>query len=201
MASSNIVVCNLSLGHLAITKGIASLTEASKEARACNQFFETSIRETMRDGNWAFCAKFAALALVEADPTEEWAYSYGYPTDCLNFRRILSGTRNDSHQSKVRFKRASIDNVQVILTDKEDAESEFTFYNTNVQQWPDDFVMAASLRLAGYIAPALTGADPFKLGERAMLMYSRQILMAGDNSANEEQPDIEPPSEFESARS
>jgi hypothetical protein len=39
MASSDVEICNLALSHLAIATEIATLTERSKEAQACNRFY------------------------------------------------------------------------------------------------------------------------------------------------------------------
>src|SRR5665648_440114 len=95
--SSATEICNMALGHLASGKEIANLeTERSAEAIACRRFFDSARDAVLRDFSWPFATKIKALSLIEEDPNSEWAYSYRYPTDCLNFRRILSGTRTDT---------------------------------------------------------------------------------------------------------
>jgi hypothetical protein len=54
--------------------------------------------------------------------------------------------------------------------------------------------------LAGYIAPRVTGGDPFKLGERAVRFYDYEISKAESAAINEEQPDQTPESTFITAR-
>lgn len=193
-------ICNLALAHLGISKAIADLTERSKEANLCNQFYESTRDLVLRDFAWPFATKFVTLALVEEDPTDEWSFSYRYPVDCLKFRRILSGLRNDNRQSRVPIKIGQDDAGQLIYCDIEDAEAEYTIQVEDAGKFPPDFVMALSLRLASYIAPALTGGDPFKLGERAYRAYRMEIAAAQGNAGNEEQNEEHPEAEMIRAR-
>jgi hypothetical protein len=141
-----------------------------------------------------------AAALIEEDPNSEWSYSYRYPSDCLKIRRILSGIRNDTAQSRVPYKIARDDSGQLFFADLEDLEIEYTMRVEDVQQFPPDFVMALSFRLAGYVAPRVTGGDPFKMGERAVRFYDYEISKAEAAAINEEQPDQPVESSFITAR-
>lgn len=196
MASST-EICNLALSHLRVSKEIANLeTERSQEAASCRAFYETARDATLRDFAWAFASKIDSLPLVEEDPNDEWAYSYRYPTDCLKIRRILSGNRNDSHQTRQPYKVIQDSAGLLILTDKRDAELEYTIRADDSDRYPADFILAFSFRLAAYIAPRVTAGDPFKLGERALRMYQLEMSMAQASDVNEEQPDVLPESEF-----
>lgn len=199
--ASDTEICNLALSHLRVAKEIANLeTERSQEASACRRFYETARDASLRDFAWAFATKISTLPLVEEDPNDEWAYSYRYPTDCLKIRRILSGDRNDTRDTRVPYKIIQDSSGLLILTDKEDAELEYTIRADDPQRYPADYIMALSFRLAAYIAPRVTGGDPFKLGERAMRMYMLEVGMAQGSDLNEEQPDVTPDSEFIRAR-
>lgn len=198
--ASAIEICNFSLSHLGVGKLIASLNEQSQEARACNLFYESTRDAVLRDAMWPFARRIQSLGLVEEDPNSEWSYSYRYPTNCLYFRRILSGSRNDSRQSRVPYRFAYADDGQLVLTDKEDAEAEWTVKVTNPARYSEDFALALSLRLAGYVAPRLTGGDPHKLGQRALQLYEAEISKARASAFNEEQADEEVDAEFIRAR-
>lgn len=201
MASST-EICNLALSHLGSTKRIANLsTEQSTEAALFRVFYETCLDLVLRDYRWPFASTIAALGLIEDDPNEEWSYSYSYPTDCLEIRRILSGVRNDARDSRVPYKIAYSSAGRILYCDIENAEAEYTIRITDPQLYPPDFIMALSFRLASYAAPALTAGDPFKMGDRAMKMYQYEISKATATSFNEEQPDQDPDSEFIRARS
>jgi hypothetical protein len=194
-------IANLALSHLGIGKTIANIdTERSQEAIACRTFFDLAKEATLRDFAWPFATKFAALALVEEDPTDEWAYSYRYPSDCLMIRRIISGTRNDTRQSQAPYKIGQDESGIILYTDKEDAEAEYTIRVTNNALYPSDFVLAFSFRLASYVAPRLTAGDPFKLGDRAFQRYMMEITAAKSSVVNEEQAEEEVQSEFIRAR-
>lgn len=195
--SSKVQICNLALNHLGSGKSIANIdTEKSQEAYACRTFFDTARDAVLRDFTWPFASKIRSLGLVSESPSDEWDYSYEYPSDCLKARRILSGVRNDDRQSRVPFKIIYGDTQQLIYTDQEDAELEYTVRVTNTERYSPDFVMALSFRLAAYISPRITGGDRFKQGERAFQMYVNEIRQAQASGVNEEQQDELPDSEF-----
>lgn len=197
--SSSTSVSNLALSHLGVSTPIANLeTEKSTAARACRTFYDLTIEATLRDFPWPFCTVFETLALVSTDPTSEWKYAYRYPTDCFKLRRILSGNRNDNRQGRIPYRIGHDDAGRLIYTDQQDAEIEYTYKETRPDRFTPDFTLAASFRLAGYIAPTVTGGDPFKLGERAMRFYVFETTVAQANAVNEQQ-DEEPP-EAESIR-
>lgn len=199
--ASETEIANLALGHLGIGKEIADLdTERSSEAAACRRFYDISRDATLRDFSWPFATKFDDLALIEEDPTTEWAYAYVYPPDCLMIRRILSGTRNDTRQSRVPYKIAQGDSGLVVYTDAEDAVLEYTVKAEDPTIYPADFKMAMAFRLAVYIAPKVTGGDPFKVGERCFAMYNMEITRAKASVINEEQAEEEVDSQFIRAR-
>ena len=195
--ASEIAICNLALSHLGVGKEIANLeTETSQEAAACRRFFATARDNTLRDYPWPFATKIASLALIETEPNDEWGYSYRYPTDCVRLRRILSGNRNDNRQTRVPYKIAQDTSGELLYTDMENAEVEYTVRETDPSRYPSDFAMAFSLRLALYIAPRLTKGDPFKLGDRALSLHEFEIKKAMASAHIEEQSEEEPDSEF-----
>lgn len=199
--TSKTVIANMALSNLGIGKEIGNAdTENSAEARAFRRFFEVARDATLRDFPWSFATKFADLALIETDPTSEWGYSYQYPTDCLQFRRIPSGTRTDSLETAVKYKIARGTAGRIILTDQADAECEYTILVEAIEEWPADFCLALAWRLAIYMAPKITGGDPFKLRESAGKMYSFELALAQNNIGNEEQPDLPPESSFITGR-
>jgi len=197
MASSKTEICNIALSHLGIAKEVANIdTESSAEASACRRFYEMARDETLRDFNWPFATKFAALALVEEDPTDEWSFSYRYPTDCLKVRRVLSGLRNDNRQSRVPYKVGRDDTGILLYCDIEDAEMEYTAVTSGVTFYPVDYVTALSYRIAYYIAPRLTAGDPFNLKNYCMEMYRATVVKAANSAINEEQQEESPESEL-----
>lgn len=201
MASSKTEICNLALSHLGIGSELSNLdSDSGQEATSCRRFYETTRDEVLRDFSWSFTTKFATLALVEEDPTTEWAYSYRVPSDCLMLRRILSGIRNDNRQSRVPFKVAQDASGLLVYTDMEDAVIEYTVRVEDTSLYPPDFTVALSYKLAFYVAPRLTKGDPFGLRKSAMDMYQYTLAKAAANNNNEQQDEEIPQAESIRAR-
>ena len=201
MASSKTVIVNLALSHLGSGKEIADLdTEQSDEASAMRRFYDEARDKALRDFNWPFATKIASLALVETNPNDEWTYSYRYPTDCLNIRRILSGVRTDNRQTRASYKVAKDSAGRIIFTDIDIAKVEYTERVETVEIYPPDFVMALSYLMAMYTAPRVTGGDPFGLGKKSSELYLQELSNARSNAFNEEQVDQPAESELYRAR-
>jgi hypothetical protein len=195
--ASKTAICNMALGHLGVGQAVANVdTERSAEANACRTYYDAALEATLAAFAWPFATKIDDLALVEADPNDEWAYSYQVPSDCLEMRRLLSGIRNDSRDTRVPYRIAHGTTGQVIFTDLENAQAEYTVRVTDTNRFASLFALALSFRLASYIAPKVTSGDPYKLGDRAMRFFDYEVSAAEASAANGEQPDQEPDSEF-----
>lgn len=194
-------IANLALSHLGVGKEIANIeTEQSQEALAMRRFYTIAREATLRDFHWPFANIEIALNLVEENPTASWSFSYRYPTDCIKLKKIWSGIRNDSRQSRVPFKIIRDISGRLIYTDMRNARMEYTFNETDSQRFTPDFVQALSFRLAAYTAPRLTSGDVFKLTELNMKSYFLEITRAQATAVNEEQPDERPDAEWIRAR-
>lgn len=177
----------MALSHLGVSKEVASETEQSKEAAACRRFYDVVIQALLKDYSWPFASKIATLNLIEENPNSEWGYSYRYPSDCLFFRRILSGSRNDTEATRVPYEISQDNAGRIILTDFPDAEGGYTINITDESYFTADFVLAASYRLAAYVAPRITAGDPFGLASKAMQNYILELSRSVANSFNENQ--------------
>lgn len=198
----NTEVANLALLHLAITnKTISNLeTERSTEANVCRMFYSVALENVLRDYSWPFATKFAALALIEENPNEEWLFSYRYPTDCSRIKRMVSAVEEVSATDRITYKIASDSGGRIILANQEQAKIEYVSKIDDPSKMTPDFIMAFSFKLAHYMAPSLTAGDPFKLGERASQNYEIEISQARSNAFNEEQPGSSVESEFTRSR-
>lgn len=195
--ASKTELCNMAISHLGVGKEIANIeTEQSQEASACRRFYDTARDATLRDFPWPFASKIVTLSLISTLTDSEYTYSYRYPSDCVDARRILSGSRNDSRQSRVTYKILKDDAARIIYADLENAELEYTSRVEDPSFYPPDFQLAFSFRLAGLIAPRITKGDPFGLRKSAMDMYDMEISRAKAASINEEQRDELVDSEF-----
>lgn len=199
--ATQISIWNQALSHLGHGKEVAITTENSAEANACRRFYATVRDTVLSEFPWPFTTKIADLALVEEDPTDEWAYSYTYPVDCLMDRRILSGSRNDSRQTRVPYRVvASATGTALIYTDMEDAQLEYTMKADEPTYYPADLRLAMSMLLASMIAPRVTGGDQYKLGPRALQLYDLFMQRVKARAATQGQVDEEVDAEWTRCR-
>jgi hypothetical protein len=192
-------ICNMALTHLASGKEIANLiTEKSAEAQACRRMFWTARDLTLEEFAWPFATQFPILAEVAAQPTVEWNFSYRIPANTIMIRRVLSGLRTDSRQTRVPYKLGSDDQGRLLYCDLSSVQLEITARITNTAFYTPSFCTALSYLLAYMIAPRVTAGDPYGLGPKAAQNYVQAISIARKNAANEEQADQ--PTEAESIR-
>ncbi len=206
MATSLTEICNLTLSHLGSGKEISNITtDRSEEGAALRRFAYVALDQILRDFYWTWATKIVALGEVTSSedddhPTEEWAFQYQLPSDCLRFRKIQSGIRNDVRASRIPYRESYGDSGTVIFTDQADAVAEYTIRVEDVLRYPPDFVMAYSRLLAHYVAPRVTRGDPFQMSAKQFEAYEVTASRAAANSANEEQPDELPETESINAR-
>lgn len=194
-------IVNMAISHLGIGKEVADFdSEKSEEAACARRFYDIALDTILSDADWSFATKIEALALIEAEPNTEWGYSYRYPSECVHFRRVLSGIRNDTQDSVARYKLAQDSAGRIIFTDEEDAQGEYGIRADNPVFYSADFALAFSYLMAGLMAPRLTAGDPYKLGQKAWQMYGALVDVAKARAYNEQRPDEIPDAEFIRAR-
>ena len=106
MTVSETSICNRALAKVGTRSTIASLTEQSNEAKQCNLIYAATRDEVAGMAFWNFTTKTISLALLKsapgtptnptgatqwtpAYPPPPWLYEYAYPTDCLQFRKVV----------------------------------------------------------------------------------------------------------------
>lgn len=218
-------VANLALAHCGVSKPIASLaTEKSLEGQMCRTFMDIARQYVLREFTWFFSKKQIVPALIASQPTPEWLYAYQYPNDALRILRFMSWRlNNDTRQSRVPYtvmQPVAVGLSTLATPPVSYSETsglwlytnwpgtnvslptiiEYIFDNTNVAQWPPDFVLALSYKLASLLVMTLTSGDPQKYKEDIDAEYTSLISNAKADYLNEEQRPEEPQSEFIRAR-
>jgi hypothetical protein len=195
----NTEMCNLALAHISDS---IELTDAendrTKAGRTCRQFYKSSLEQCIREYPWPKFTLTRALSLI-TNPSTEWLYAYRLPVNCLFFRRILSGDRNDAC-GYVPYTIISDPAGDIILTDQANAVGEWSTLIDDPSRWDSDFTMAFTLLFASYIAPKVTGGDKFKLGDKALQKYTVLASKASNNARNEIKRDRTLESGFTRAR-
>jgi hypothetical protein len=186
------------------------------------RFYHTARKATLRDFPWSFANKRVKLGLISVNvgescqgqtggpapwpfqngpypvfsTTPRWRYTYAIPSDCLHFIKILSDRMNDTRQSRVPYELGYGEASEVLHTNREHAQGEYTVDVDQVARFSPDFILAFSFRLAMYGAPQLTAGDPYKLGAAAQGKYALEISRAKATAVNENQEFQDPESEF-----
>ncbi len=226
IVQSSVQIANMALAHLGILTPIVALNQTGTNATACNLFYHQVTEEVLRDFPWPFAWRYAPLTLVdgttELQANPDWQYSYRAPADAIAIHRLLTssplvgnfndtwiwpGPSNDarSDTSRIPFALGSDDDGGLVFCDQPVVDATDTslqlpqvqyISDVDVALQAPDVAQCIALKLAFYMAPALTGGDPFKLGYRAAEMYETAILKARGAASREKQNAPPPDSEF-----
>lgn len=159
MAVTVVTICNLALSRLGTKATIASLDEASVEARICNANY-VDVRDTLlRDFDWNFARRVETLAERDEDPPTGWSYVYSVPNLCARFRGIWTGPAMTG--APVAWALGGIadtsgNDVSAVFTNQSEAEGVYTRIIENSELFSAGFVKALSWRLAEAIALPIT---------------------------------------------
>jgi len=191
-ASTRLV--NIALSFLGISQSIAPSalgTEQSREAASARLHFKTDADEVLRAFPWAMATAYASPTLVEgdiADPANgDWTYVYRAPADCVFVRRIVRpGFKRKFDPDPPAFRVSSDDDGDLIFTDEEDPEIEYTRRVPCPAGSRDAiFRKALAYRHASSLAQAL-GRDE-KIADRMLRNYLGQVRLAEVKAAQEQQ--------------
>lgn len=154
--ANEIDICNIALSR-AGAGSIESLTEKTREARACKLHLDLARDSALRDHDWEFARKQASLALL-TETVEGWSYVYAYPADCIAAREIFNSAKV-GEEDRVPFEvgMSSTGNTRVILTNQASAALIYTSKVTNPVLFDPIFSDALAWRLAAELAVPLRG--------------------------------------------
>ena len=100
--ASVVDMCNSALNLLGAST-ISALTDDSKNARLCNQRYDSVRNRVFRSHAWNCLHKRVQLAQNSTAPVIEYTYAYALPSDCLRVLKIHNGT-TDSIASAIDYK-------------------------------------------------------------------------------------------------
>lgn len=196
--ATDVSICNMALARIGVSTFISNLNEASNEARVCALFY-TDVRDrVLRDFPWNFAKKRVTLADAGTPPAE-WAFKYGYPSDCLKARYIATpGLRNPRNDQRVPFEVANEGGQRVIYTNQDAAELVYTYRVSDPTLFDAMFSSAVAYLLGSEIAmPLSVKSDVAKAARDA---YRLEVLTAAAHSMDEQQEGPEPVSELVTVR-
>jgi hypothetical protein len=193
-------IVNMALGHLGSQMTVVNFwTDQSNQAKTARTYWKLALGKMLADFPWPFATVEAQLSLVEWYYSRERHFAYAYPPNCVLIRRLYSWTghnRNDDVQSRQKYKIIEAYNpknttqlVKLVLADHPGLWVEYTADLEKAANFPDTFSEALSFLMAFYMAPRLTGGDPYKMGDRALMAFKQSLATAEMLAGNEEVDD------------
>lgn len=197
MGTSKDAIANLVLAHLEVSREISNLeTEKSTEASLIRRHYPASLEEVLGDYPWPEATGYRVLSLVASAPSDDWAYAYRYPSDCVFARRLVTGRgRNDT--APPAWKTGSDAQGLLIYANINPATLEYTVRLSDPLLFSPTFVQALSWKIAS-LCTSISKVDGVK--KLCLQMYEVCLARAERKAANEQQQPAEPDSEMIRAR-
>lgn len=179
MAASDtgkVLIYNLALQKLG-EYPIASLssTNASAKVTAINAIYEHCVKFVIASAFWGFATKEVELSPVagEISPVMEYGYRFALPSDFLRMERQFEQTRHTTYRIIGRY----------IYSNSPTFKFRYVYNNTDISEYPTEFVECLSCYIAYQITPA---SDKERRGElyslyRLSRAQALQIDSGNDN--------------------
>jgi len=207
MSYDETTLANMAIGHIGIGLSIGVLeTENSAEAVACRRYFNHCRDFIYRMRRWPFAARLVSLQDLGVTGTLYdgiWAYRYNYPNFAMRINRIVNPAMRTPNtlEDKIKYEIVNKDTGsggKIILCDEDDAIADYNHLIEDVSLWDAEFVENFTTYLAVRIGPSLK-CDA-NLVQQAREQWSQFLKNAMDTADSESQPDVEPPSQFQTVR-
>lgn len=209
--ASVVQICNMALSHIGSDTRVASISppDGSLEAGHCATFYDPSRAEMLEVGSWPFALARQTLSET-VNLSENWAYAYAKPSDCLSPRRVLTiGAgltvfNQDMNVLPIDDSDSADFTVEgdVIYTNEANATLLYVRDVTDPNKMTPSFISALSFLLAGYLAgPIVRGNEGAKLADSMRTRALAAAETAATASANASRATTAPTSSILAVRS
>lgn len=179
---SKVLIGRQSLALIGRSSGMESFTEDSPEARQVALWYDPSRQESLSSYNFSFNRKTLALAAHTEAPTDNWAFRYVYPANCLHVWKIFS----ESSKKAQPFEISLVGEEKTILTNTEQAYAQYGFDLQITELFSASFTRALRYLVAHYMAPNLAGEVGIKLSDSLLKSHVAFLNKAATEDANGE---------------
>lgn len=195
--ASAVKICNMALSHVGASARVSSISppDGSVEAGHCETFYDVARTEMLEPGNFAFSLDRAFLAEV-TNLSDNWAYAYTKPSDCLRPLRIVTAGAGITvfNQDEVELQVDDSDSAafsvegDTLFSNEPDAILVYVRDVTDTTKFTPSFVSAFSYLLSSYLAgPILKGTTGMKVGDglrtRALQIASASATASANASS------------------
>jgi len=192
---------------------INSLDEASLQAQVCKLKYPILRDQLLRDVPWQFGHKVKALAVL-ADDLFNWAYTYQYPSDCLQINRLMinfeevgqggdaffsrfldRGLPQPNLRQQVKYEILNVDGNRVVGANESELRIDYRAKITDPNLFDSQFVMVISHLLSSEISIPIVGTEKGRqLRSDSLVIYKELLKAAVASNLNEQ---YHPPSDSE----
>ena len=230
VAVTELLICNLALGHLRITRPItdtggagtlAGSADDTEPKRGCDLHYPVVRDALLTQFPWPFARIYATLTVDSASGdgkawNQDWQRSFLYPADCLRTIRFandrgswgygVGGSALDDDwwwipHDQYRYVIRRDGTTKVILTDVTEADAQFEYVEAVTDATAFDTTFAHTLSFA--LAAALVphlGLTP-EWEQSNLMKYQISLTQARAKASNEQAPRRPKRSSFERSRS
>lgn len=185
--ASVVDIVNLALSHLGEDATVSSIDppEGSAEAEHAAMFYPQARDALLEMHEWRFATKRVLLALTASD-TFEWSYAYALPANMLRALAVLPETASAEDDGEDFDQQLDADDVQIILTNCEDASLKYTARVTDTTRFPPLFVETLAWLLAAHLAgPLIKGEQGRAVAKGCLQMFTAFLTQAKVSDANQ----------------
>jgi len=154
--ASVVDICNLALSHIGDEANVSSIDppEGSMQADLCARFYPVARDVLLEMHNWTFAVVRVALAEVDNDLADVWAYAYAMPSDIVRAMAVYPYECTDDDKGADYIIESG-----VIYTNESAATIRYVAKVTDTTKFTPMFVSALSWLLASYLVGPVT-KDP-----------------------------------------
>ncbi len=189
--ADQVQICNMALANIGSYVPIQSLSENSKEARACALYYDHCLDIMLREYPWNFALRTIELASL-GDPPAGWGYRYQYPAGAYYLVKLggfeLRNCQDDLSRLHSMFMIVGTESGKAILSNIDDATCVYVAKPENPNVMGPLFVDALSWAISSRIAPGITGDRPTVMDAGTMYERALHKAIARDLSERSEQP-------------
>lgn len=171
MAVSLTKLCNRALQRLGAAR-ILTITDDTKNGRACNSCYETLRRKELRRHNWRFAITRVVLAPLVAAPAFDFDYQFPLPADYIKLMKPTLSTGQPDPTCDWEVESG------VILTNNNGTTLNFRYVQdvTDVTRFDPLFFEALAMQMAFSMCDEITGST----NKQQMILndYDTQIAEA-----------------------
>lgn len=189
MASADVDIVNMALGHLGDKATVQSIAPPDQSVQAMHAAREYAhVRDGLLESfPWKFALRRATLAPRAELASAAWGHVYSEPNNCLRVVSVLPlGYTSD--QQSVRFDTESDDTDQgLILTNTPNATARYIARVTNPGKFTPGFVQCFSWLLASALAgPLIKGesgrAEAIRCLQAGTLAYGQATTLSANQA-------------------